>query len=155
MSPNRMLKRWLQIMAGAGIVGVIGLAIAASIGANGLSGAPTPKPLPTPNFSKIASSATKAIDSTIKGGANGITWTPVAITQGTFGHFVPNAPKQDQNVAVWEITMQGTATVKSCPSPSGVAPASCSSKTYKAKEKAVVVMNTYQTVWVSGTNSPI
>lgn len=143
-------RRLVQIAAGAGILGMLFLA-AASLAETTTPTPPTavasPSAQATPNIAAIQASAIKAIDSTMKSKGAGISWQATTLVPGTYGQFVPTAPKADSQVPVFEITLSATAKSRACPT--------CTLKTYHATEKAVVAQSNYQTLWVSGTKSPI
>ncbi len=139
-------------MAGAGVLGVLALAIAAvATTSTPLTTNPAPRPssAPTPAISRIQSSAVKAIDSTLKNKGAGISWRATSIVGGTYSEFVPKAPASNAKLPVFEITLQATAHVQKCHTGPGC------TQTLHATEKAVVAQSTYQTLWVSGTSSPI
>lgn len=142
----------IKLMAGAGVLGVLALAIAAVVATSTpLAANPSPHPssAPTPPINRIQSSAVKAIDSTLKNKGAGISWQATAIVGGTYGEFVPKAPAKYAKVPVFEITLKATAHVSKCSTGPGCA------QILHATEKAVVTQSTYQTLWVSGTSAPI
>jgi hypothetical protein len=141
----------IKLAAAGGVLGVLALAAASAIGSQSTTNATSPHPYPTPNITAIQASAIKAVDSTIKYGVKYITWKMTSIAPGTYGSFVATAPSNYKNVPVFEVTLQGSATIPQC----SAAQAPCASKTYHATEKAVVTQFGYQTLWVSGTKTPI